>query len=195
MSNEVIIMKGVTEYPTHKRNPYVSSLVIPSRNKTIAISNRQLNLFDPKTGQVEENNIGFMGLRKRVDTGEFVKIFKSQIQTLFDLSNRALKVFGYFMEATRISSDTVIFDLDECKEYTGYKSKNSITLAISELLEKEFIARTGNHYKYYINPAKFFNGDRMVLFQDVIKKGSRIDKELQENDPLLELNQRSLLEE
>lgn len=188
-------MKGVTEYPTHKSNPYVSNLVIPSRNKTIAISNKQLNLFDPKTGEVEEGNIGFMGLRKRVDTEEFVKIFKGQIQALFDLSNRALKVFGYFMESTRISKDTVIFDLDECREYTQYKSKNTINLAISELLEKEFIARTGSHYKYYINPAKFFNGDRMILFQDVVKKGSRIDKEIQENDPLLALNQQSLLEQ
>ena len=192
MSTNEIIMKGVTEYPRHKSNPYVSNLVIPSRNKTIAISNKQLNLFDPKTGEVEENNIGFMGLRKRVDTEEFVKIFKGQIQALFELSNRAIKVFGYFMEATRISSDTVIFDLDECKEYTGYKSKNSIILAVSELLEKEFLARTSNHYKYYINPAKFFNGDRMVLFQDVVKKGSRIDRKLQEADPLLELNQQDI---
>ena len=192
-STEILIMKkGVTEYPTHRSNPYLSSLVIPSRNKTIAISNKQLNLFDPKTGEVEENNIGFMGLRKRVDTEEFVKIFKGQIQALFELSNRAIKVFGYFMEATRISKDTVIFDLSECIEYTGYKSKNTLNLAIAELLEKEFIARTGSHYKYYINPAKFFNGDRMVLFQDVVRTGSRIDRQLQENAPLLELNQNDI---
>ncbi len=198
MSNQIQnleVMKGVKEFPTHKANPYVHNLVIPSRNKTIAISNRQLNLFDPKTGEVEENNIGFMGIRKRVDTEEFVKIFKGQIQALFDLSNRALKVFGYLMDATRISSDTVIFDLDECKEYTGYKSKNSITLAIAELLEKQFVARTSSHYKYYINPAKFFNGDRMVLFQDIVRKGSKVDQNLLENDPLLELNQQSIFDE
>lgn len=190
MSNKTeISMKGVTDYPTHKANPYVHSLVIPSRNKTIAISNKQLSLFNPKTGAIEEDNIGFMGLRKRVDTEEFVKIYKSQIQSLFELSSRAGKVFGYLMEATKISSDTVIFDLEECKEFTGYKSKNSIILAISELLEKEFIARTGSHYKYYINPAKFFNGDRLVLFEDIVKKGSKADLALKEHDPLMELNQ------
>lgn len=189
------VMKGVTQFPTHKENPYIHSLVIPSKNKTIAISNKQLGLFDPKTGDIEEKNVGFMGLRKRVDTEEFVKIYKGQIQALFELSNRAIKVFGYFMEATRISSDTVIFDIEECKKYTNYKSKNSVTLGLAELLEKEFVARTGSHYKYYINPAKFFNGDRLVLFQDIVKKGSETDKELQENDPLLELNQRNMLDE
>lgn len=185
-------MKGLSEYPTHDANPYVSNLVIPSRNKTIAISNKQLNLFNPNTGEVEENNIGFMGLRKRVDTEQFVKIYKGQIQALFDLSNRAIKVFGYFMDATKVSADRVLFRLKDCQKYTGYSSKASVTRGLAELLEKEFIARTDDHFMYYINPAKFFNGDRMVLFQDVVRKGSRIDRQLQENDPLLELNQQDI---
>ena len=188
-------MKGLSEYPTHKANPYVSNLVIPSRNKTIAISNKQLGLFDPKTGDIEEQNIGFMGLRKRVDTEEFVKIYKGQIQALFELSNRAIKVFGYFMDATKVSADTVLFRLKDCQEYTGYTSKASVTRGLAELLEKEFIARTDDHFMYYINPAKFFNGDRLVLFQDIVKKGSETDKKLQEHDPLLELNQRNMLDE
>lgn len=186
------LMKGLSEYPTHKENPYVRSLVIPSRNKTIAISNKQLGLFNPRTGDIEEENIGFMGIRKRVDTEEFVKIYKGQIQAIFELSNRAIKVFGYFMNTTKISGDTVIFRLKDCQEYTGYNSKASITGGIAELLEKEFIARTSDHFMYYINPAKFFNGDRLVLFQEMIKKGSEADKKLQENDPLLELNQKSI---
>ena len=184
--------KTLTDHPTYKKNPYINSLVIPSRNKTIAISNRQMSLFDNRTGEVQKEGIGFMGLRKRVDTEEFVKIFKGQIQAMFDLSSRALKVFGYFMEGTRISSDLVIFEFRECMEYTGYSSKNTITMALAELLEKEFIARTDTHYKYYVNPAKFFNGDRLVLFQDIVKKGSKADRDLQEHDPLLELNQKEL---
>ena len=135
--------KGVTGYPTHKSNPYLSTLVVPSRNKTIAISNKQLSLFDSKTGEEIESGVNFMGIRKRVDTEEFVKIYKGQIKAMFDLSNRAFKAFGYFMEATKISTDVVIFDLEECMDYTGYKSKNTLNLAITELLEKEFIARTG----------------------------------------------------
>jgi len=65
------------------------------------MSNKQLSLFDREGVEVE--NINFMGLRKRVDTEEFVKIYKAQIQALFELSNRAIKVFGYFMDALRIS--------------------------------------------------------------------------------------------
>ena len=193
MSNEMSTQtKGVTKYPTHKRNPYVSSLVVPSRNKTIAISNQQLGLFDAKTGEEMSESVSFMGLRKRVDTGEFVKIYKNQMKTLFDLSKRAYTIFGYFIDATRINKDTVFFNYEDCMKYSGYKSKNTLNLGITELLEKEFIARTSNHYMYYINPAKFFNGDRLVLFQEVIKKGSQADKRLEENDPLANLNQRNL---
>ncbi len=176
------IMKGVKEFPTWGENPYLNGLIIPSRNKTIGMSNKQLNLFDPKTGEIEEKNISFLGLRKRVDTEEFVKIYKAQVQALFELSNRGIKVFGYFMEALRINSDLVIFDLKECKEYTGYSSKESVIRGVAELLDKQFIARTDAHYKYYINPEKFFNGDRLVLFEDIVKKGSRIDKKLLEDD-------------
>ncbi len=176
------IMKGVKEFPTYDENPYVHNLIVPSRNKTIAMSNKQLSLFDREGVEVE--NINFMGLRKRVDTEEFVKIYKAQIQALFELSNRAIKVFGYFMDALRISKDLVVFDLKECKRYTGYSSKESVTRGVAELLEKQFIARTDVHYKYYINPAKFFNGDRLVLFEDVVKKGSPTDREMLRREEL-----------
>lgn len=184
--------KGITTFPTFDRNPYTSSLVIPSRNKTIALSNQRLTLFDSKTGEVQEDEIGFMGLRKRVDTAEFVKIYRDQLQSMFDLSTAAYKVLGYFMFASRISSDKVVFTLKECKEHTGYTSKVSINTGVSELLAKEFIARTDEHFIYYINPAKFFNGDRLVLFQEIVKKNSKADKELQESDPEMGVGQSNL---
>lgn len=175
-------MKGITEFSPYKKNPYVDNLVIPSRNKTIAISNKQLNLFDPKTGEVESAGIGFLGIRKRVDTEEFVKIYKAQIKTLFELSNRAIRLFGYCMEASKISHDKIILDAGECLEYTGYKSRNTLSLAIAELLEKEFLARTTSSNIYFINPAKFFNGDRMVLFQEIIREGSKTDRRLRQEE-------------
>lgn len=184
------IMKGVKEFPTYDENPYVHNLIVPSRNKTIAMSNKQLSLFDREGTEVE--SINFMGLRKRVDTEEFVKIYKAQIQALFELSNRAIKVFGYFMDALRISNDLVVFDIKECKRYTGYSSKESVIRGVAELLEKQFIARTDVHYKYYINPSKFFNGDRLVLFEDVVKKGSHTDRELLKREELGQENPKQI---
>jgi hypothetical protein len=179
---KLIGMRGVTEFPAYKQNPYMNSLIVPSKNKTIAMSNRQLSLFDPSTGEVEQQGITFLGVRKRVDTEEFVKIYKSQIQSLFDLSNRALRVFGYCLDASRLSKDQIFFHLDECKKYTGYTSKNTIITGVAELLEKEFLARTPAFNVYFINPAKFFNGDRLVLFQDIIRKGSTLDNQLEERE-------------
>lgn len=181
----------ISQFKKHDKNPYLPNLIIPSRNKTVAISNKQLELFDD-TGVATVSEHAFIGIRKRVDKEQFVKIFKGQIRALFELSAAGIKVFGYFMDATRISDSMIYFSLSGCKEFTGYKSVNSINLGVSELLEKGFIARGPDSNTFFINPAIFFNGDRMTVVNQYIKIGSPADQALKENDPLEKLAQGEL---
>ena len=183
-------MPGIRDFPVYSRNPYFKTLVVPTRNKIVAMGTRQLPLFDPDTGEVEE--MALMAVRQRVDKEPFVKIYKAQIQAMFNLSNRAMRVFGYFMDATRISDDMVYFSLKRCMEYTGYSSKATVLGGVADLLDAKFIARTDEPNTYFINPAKFFNGDRMVIVQDYVRKGSEADLRLQDHDPLLESQQGKL---
>lgn len=167
--------KGIREFPVHTTNPYLPNLIVPSKKRTISIaSDKSLGLLDFETGVITDT--AFIGIRKRVDSEEFVKIFKGQIQALFELSTAAMRVFGYFMDATRFGKDSIYFSIKECMQYTKYKSQNSINIGISELLAKEFVAKSDKQNIFFINPSKFFNGDRMVMFNDYIKKGTSADK-------------------
>lgn len=173
---------SINKFKKYKKNPYEPNLIIPQRNKTVAISNEQLSLFDQDGVVVSDN--AFIGIRNRVDKEKFVKIFKAQIKALFSLSMAGIRVFGYIMDATRISESMIFFSKRACKKYTGYSSTNSVNVGVSELLEKGFIARSEEPNIFFINPAIFFNGDRMTIVNQYIKIGSETDKKILENDPL-----------
>ena len=124
-------------------------------------------LVDNVTGQIDDSL--FIGIKKEVDKEEFVKIFHSQLQALFNLSKCALKVMSYFMSITKFH-DELLFDLEDCKSFTGYSSKESVFNGIAELLKNEIIARGRNPYRYYANPSIFYKGDRIVLVTEYRQK-------------------------
>lgn len=183
---------GIRDFPQHERNPFLSSLIVPTRGKMVTVSTgTQLSLIDHQTGEVIGGTIGLVH-RQMVDKEEFVKIYKSQIQFMFDLTTRGIKVFSYILHATRISDGMILFSQKKCQEFTGYSSKASITSALAELLSKNIIARTGEPHLYFINPAMFFNGDRIVMMRDVVLKGSKAAAAAKKSDSWAELNQPSL---
>jgi hypothetical protein len=186
--------KGIRDFPRYDHNPFLPGLHVRARGKTVMLGRgREYGLFDRGTGEVL-NETAVMATRHYVDQAEFVKVFKGQMRALFNLSPSAVRVFCYLMEATRASDDRIVFSLKKCMAYTEYASKGTVTGAMAELLRKEFIARTDEPNIYYLNPAVFFNGDRLVVVQDYVRKGSRVAKELQEHDARADftLNQHDL---
>jgi len=180
---EDTIEKSLSHFPVFKENPYMPPLIVPQKNKVVSVSVKGLPLFDLSTGELQ-NEVAFIGIKEKVDKEQFVKIFKSQIQSLFGLSVIGIRVFGYFMSITRISTDTVIFRYKDCMEYTKYKSRSSVQKGLAELLQHEFIARTDSPSIYFLNPSIFFNGDRMVILREyTVDKQS---KEIENNHDFLE---------
>jgi hypothetical protein len=53
-------------------------------------------------------------------------------------------------------------------KFTGYTSKASVYNGVSELLKNNFIARTHKAYTFFINPAIFFNGSRLVMVNEYV---------------------------
>jgi intergrase/recombinase len=70
----------------------------------------------------------------------------------------------------RIGSDEIIFDVEECLNFTHYKSKDTIYRGIVELIKAEIIARGKNDYKYFINPLVIFNGNRLTFAKTYVRK-------------------------
>lgn len=75
-----------------------------------------------------------------------------QISVHFDLKPQAIKVFGYILNQLIPNRDEFIFILEECMEYTGYKSDTSIRIGLTNLLENKIIARGRKDVFCYINP-------------------------------------------
>lgn len=171
MSQEI----KIRDFPKNKNNPFIQNIIIPRRNQTIVLGkDREKVIINGDTGEVDDTL--FIAVKKELDKEQFVKIFHNQLQAIFDLSKKALKVFAYIASITEYT-DKVIFELEKCKDFTGYSSKATILNGVAELLEKEFIAKTTITNIYYINPQIFYKGDRLVLVSEFKKvKLKKIDK-------------------
>lgn len=173
--------KNLTEYPKHKDNPFAANLLIPVRGKTVSISRQAMQIANVDTGEMQEI---FMHIKEEVDKEMFVKLFKSQIQAMFSFSHTAYRIFGYLLNATRINEDMIYFDLEDCMKYCGYKSPRSVFNALAELVDKEIIARGNSHAVYHINPAVFFNGNRMIVVKEYLLKSEKAMTDPQQVDML-----------
>jgi len=167
--------KKISDFRKHSENPFVGRVVRKTRNKGVAISKNPIDVGSA------EGETTFLYMRKKVESEQFTKIFNNHMKMLFDLSQSALKVFGYICSCLEMNKDKVVFDIGECMKYTGYSSEKTIISAKAELLEKEFIAKTSVTNVFYINIALVFNGDRLVIIEDYYK-GNENDS-IQKNEP------------
>lgn len=174
-----LVKNGVRKYPTYEANPFLSGLVVQTRNATVGVSKKKLKLTDVITDEPADE-IALLAIKKEVDTNTFVKIYLSTLQAFFNLSARALRVYIYILLQTRMNEDKIIFDIDECMKETEYKNKSSVYDAIEELLEHEFIARTKAFNIYYLNPNLAFNGDRLVIVKEYTRKKDNKNTDLKD---------------
>ena len=105
-----------------------------------------------------------------VDEEQFTKIYLSQFSAFWNLKTQAIRVFGYIMTKLVPKQDLFSFFLDECMEYTGYKSEKSVYIGLASLLQNQIIARGRNDSHYFINPMIAFNGDRVTFAKTYVKK-------------------------
>lgn len=169
---------GVRNYPINKINPFMDSLTFKTGTQQKTMARGQI-YFKDKSNNETIHETGFFGTRKTVDKDTFTKVFSAGVKMMLELSATSYKVFLYVMSATKINDDTIVFVLSSCQEFTGLKSKTSIFKGLSELLEKQVLARTSEHFVYFINPAIIFNGDRMLIVNEYIKE---LESKLSEQD-------------
>ena len=85
-------------------------------------------------------------------------------------------MFAYIFDELAFD-DKIVFVFESCQEQAGYKSEAPIRAGLTELLQKEFIAKGPVTNVYYINPAIFYKGDRLTLLTQVTRKGVKAIKE------------------
>ncbi len=176
--------KPISNYEQHEINPYapeaIDTMRVKKRTTMVHATKRQaihqMEVVDRQTGEVSDVHTTFLSV-KPVDEAQFVKMFTDELRILWDLSKPAMRVLTYVMTALRINQDSIMFDLADCREYTGYKSERSVFYGLGELIENGIIARTMKPYMYFINPMIVFNGDRVTFARTYVKERSNKRKQ------------------
>lgn len=151
--------------PLNRENPFLNDTVqhIEKGEKTLLFGQKNPDLIIDSDSHVKGHSL--FARKVTVDKAKFMKVFMSGLSNWFDLSKAGIKVFAYVANQVEPNRDTFIFDLENCKKFTGYAGKNSVFSGLAELVDNHFIARGPNPFVYYINPTVFFNGDRLTFVE------------------------------
>ncbi len=168
----------IKSFDKHLENPFIEKTIqeFSTRTKRVIAGDPNRLIVAQDTGEVT-GQVAFINYIQ-VDEEKFTKFFTSELQSLFNLSSNAIKVFAYILNILRPHQDRVIIRIDECKNYTGYKSESAIRTGIAMLVKNHFIARTKYNDEYYINPMLFFNGNRVSFIRQYIRGERKEDLDI-----------------
>lgn len=166
----------LSKYQLNKENPFLREAVeqvqnnIVKKYKTASNTDQKaiLKAFDENTGEI----LGSTQFIRQIEVDEekFAKIYLDQFSAFFELKPQAIKVFGYILTQLTPNKDEFLFFMEDCLEYTNYKSKNSIWIGLGSLVENGIIARGRAENLYFINPMVVFNGNRVTFAHTYVKK-------------------------
>ncbi len=167
----------VSSFPNNHENPFLKRVVEVVNDNVVKKYQSATGTSQKAILQAVDQNGEVIGTTSfvrqvEVDEDKFIKIYLSNFQQFFELTTRAIRMFGYIIRAMRVGSDLIYFDVEEAMEYTKYKNKKSIYQGLAELLAADIIARGKNENLYYINPLCIFNGNRINFIHSVVKKES-----------------------
>ena len=127
-------------------------------------------IIDTTTGEVED--VAEIVSVHRVDNEQFVKIFTSNLKQFFNLkptTYRMVQVLLHQLGRAR-DRDTVYLNVSVAEQYFISTDQNPISSILlqrhARTHPKGFIAESTNPNLYWINPALFFNGDRVRFVKE-----------------------------
>lgn len=176
--------RKITSFQRNEENPFMKQAIegienhIVKKYKSNTGSDKKgvVMSCDTETGEVFKTSF----IRQvEVDEQQFAKLYLNNFAAFFDLSQAAIRVFGYILTCMKPKQDSFIFRLEKALEYTNYATVKPIYKGLEELLKAEIIARGPIENFWFINPMIIFNGDRVSFTKTYVKKKSK-EKELEE---------------
>lgn len=183
----------LSDFQRNKENPFMKQAIedienhVVKKYKSSTGSDKKavVAVADTDTGEVFRTSF----IRQiEVDEEQFAKLYLNNFAAFFDLSQAAIRVFGYIMTCMKPKNDMIMFILEDCLEYTKYTSKGTVYRGLAELVKAEIIARGINENLWFINPLIVFNGDRVSFTKTYVRKKSlSIKKKAEEDERQLSL--------
>lgn len=171
----------------YAENPFATDegFRVPIRNRSEIIQTD-----GPAAVTVGDERIAIAQIRRitTVDSDPFVKVFTAELNRFFDLTPTALRIVTVLIQdigKIRLGQGDQVYltekSLAETLESHGMKPPSSATYyrAMEELIEKGFVAPTTNPPLFFINPAIFFNGDRVRFVTEIRRKKMTRQEELE----------------
>lgn len=153
------------------------NVLIPQKKKLVRSDLSTRTLVDSDTGEVVAAAV-IKSIEEK-DNDEFVKVFAVGIAALYDLTKTGQRVFGIILseyEKTPMTggfADSIYlawFNGGLLGREVGM-SERTFNRGLKELFLKKFLApRSPN--TYWINPAMFFKGDRVLFVREFRKRAS-----------------------
>jgi len=159
------------ELPIYEVNPFLPGLVSKffaqkhSPNKIIDVADIDSGEIMP--AKVVSKELGFFW----ADRVPFIKMFNDldNYQDNANLGKAANSLFWLICARIRPKMDTLRLTNAEYMDYAKAASRTQFYQAVSELAAKYYIAKQGKEV-YFINPHRFFNGDRTILINESAKE-------------------------
>lgn len=173
----------------YRENPFVQegTFAVPMRKKGERLETAgPLALMDTSTGEVV--NSAEIRQTKTVDSDKFVKLFVSHLHAFFDLKPGTMKLMTALIDelsqARYINGDTIYLNYARVVEYfkrhdTKPPAKGTFFSAMAEMTEKGFVAPSVDQNLWFVNPAIFFNGDRVKFVTELRRKRSTKSEQLE----------------
>ena len=152
-------------------NPYMQSVEIQTKYKTVRTRAARRDLMDPETGEVVGASI-IHTIEER-DEEHFVKVFAEGVRAAFDLTKTGARVFqAVLMEYQKAkmtggfcdSVNLIWFD-DGLNGHALDMSDRTFHNGLKELIEKGFL-KPKLPNQFWVNPALFFKGDRVAFMRE-----------------------------
>lgn len=159
-------------------NPVHNPLIEPQQIKTkrrLVKSGRSEDLVNPATGEI--TGMAAIHQIEERDDAEFVKVFAAGVAATYDLTKTAQRVFQVVLDQYQRTpmtggfADTVeLFWFGDGIEGRDVGiSESTWNRGLRELLEKRFISpKTPS--SFWVNPALFFKGDRVLFIKEYRRK-------------------------
>lgn len=145
-------------------NPFLTSSFIPIYRKNSEVKSLDMDNI-PTSDEIVLNPTTY-GFTKSyyIDAQKSYKTYVGNLEDLKKLGRVALLLYAYIPEKLAWNQDLIAISTDTLsKEFEV--STVTITSAINELIDTKFITRYKKGY-YWINPFRFFYGDRLKKYKD-----------------------------
>jgi hypothetical protein len=138
----------------------------------IGIGKRVIITKEEEVESVDQNTGEIFYMKKLPKSKEvthdslcYTKVFKNDIQGLYQMSVNGHKLFLYCIYNIQPNRDTIILHPQICMQECGMK-RTSFFFGIKELKARNIIEQKERfNCEYYINPNILFNGNRLRIYK------------------------------